>query len=328
MKKTLLLLGPTGVGKTSASLLLAQHLRTEIISSDSMQIYRGMNIGTAKPTPQELKCVCHHMIDIIEPWERYSAGDYLAAVIPIMQRLHINERVPLVVGGTGLYLKAMTRGIFQGPAANIALRNALQQAELERPGTLYQQLQKLDPAAAARIMPNDLRRIIRALEVCLSTGMAMSDLQQQATTPLPYTFIKIGLTRDRSELYRIIDKRVDVMLQQGLVDEARSILEKIRERTSLRHQKNCSNPSASPDRDVLQLPALQAIGYKELIQYFAGKISLQTAIDHIKQRSRNYAKRQFTWFRQQESDIIWVDITGITDPELILKKVLAKLPSI
>jgi len=322
MKKTLLLLGPTGVGKTATSLLLARHLQTEIISSDSMQIYRGMDIGTAKPTREEQSLVRHHMIDVADPWEHYSTGTYIETVAPLMEGLHAEGKTPLVVGGTGLYLKAMTRGIFKGPAANAGLRADLQKSERTAPGSLHKRLQEMDPAAAARIMPNDLRRIVRALEVCLSGDATISHMQLHATEPLPYTFVRIGLTRERAELYRMINARVDIMVQQGLVEEVKNVLEAIR--------KNTGQDTTGADAflligDYLSLPSLQAIGYKELIRHFQGELSLQAAVDLIKQRSRNYAKRQFTWFRQQEPDVIWVDITGMTDPEPIFRKVLAAL---
>lgn len=313
MKKVLLLLGPTGVGKTAASLLLAQHLGTEIISSDSMQIYRGMDIGTAKPTREELDLVRHHMIDVADPWDHYSTGTYIETVSPILQQIHADGKIPLIVGGTGLYLKAMTRGIFRGPAANATLRADLQNEEHTAPGVLYDRLRKLDPSAADRIMANDLRRIIRALEVCLSGVGTMSHLQQSQTDPLPYAFFKVGLTRDRTELYRMIDARVDIMMQQGLADEVQDVMAKI------------SAASGLPDFQPSELTALQAIGYKELIRHFQGELSLGAAVDLIKQRSRNYAKRQFTWFRQQEQDVIWVDISGMMDPEAIFRKVQTAL---
>ena len=313
MKKALILLGPTGVGKTAASLLLARHIGTEIISSDSMQIYRHMDIGTAKPTREEQELVRHHMIDIVDPWEHFSTGAYVETVAPVMERLHRKNRVPLIVGGTGLYLKAMTRGIFKGPSQNAILREQLLRDEESEQGTLYQRLQELDPGAADRIMPNDLRRIIRALEVCMSGNASMSSMQAAHTEKFPYDFIKIGLTRNRAELYDMINKRVDIMLEQGLVNEVRGVLGLIRAQGA----DAASQPSG--------LSSLQAIGYKELIEYFEGGCSLDEAVAMIKQRSRNYAKRQFTWFRQQELDVMWVDITGLTDPDAIFRKALEKL---
>ncbi|KAF0184107.1 MAG: tRNA dimethylallyltransferase [Nitrospirae bacterium] len=312
MKKALILLGPTGVGKTTASLLLAQHFRTEIISSDSMQIYRHMDIGTAKPTLAELQLVRHHMIDVVDPWEHFSAGAYIETVSPVMQRLQDDNRIPLIVGGTGLYLKAMTRGIFKGPSANPALRAELRNMEQSRPGSLYRRLQDLDPMGASKIMPNDLRRIVRSLEVCMSGGVSMSAMQAEHTEKLPSDFVKIGLMRDRAELYAMINRRVDIMLEQGLTAEVRKVLDLI-----IAHRS-----SALPDFRDSALSSMQAIGYKELVSFFDGTCRLEESVSFIKQRSRNYAKRQFTWFRQ-ESDITWIDITGLFDPEAVFRKVLA-----
>ncbi len=330
MKKALILLGPTGVGKTAASLLLAQHLGTEIISSDSMQIYRHMDIGTAKPTREEISLIRHHMIDIVDPWEHFSTGSFIGEAGPIMERLQNENRLPLIVGGTGLYLKAMTRGIFKGPSQDSALRAQLQSDEQNEPGTLHRRLQALDPVSAARIMPNDQRRIIRAIEVCLSGTVSMSALQEQHTEKLPYDFIKVGLTRNRDELYSMIDRRVGIMVEQGLVGEVRNVLEMIgteaqkRERESRQGDTRSSLLSGLSAVHASALPALQAIGYKELLDYFEGACSLDRAEALIKQRSRNYAKRQFTWFRQ-ESDIRWIDISGMQNPEDIFRKMLLSL---
>jgi len=296
MKKNsvLILLGPTGVGKTGASLLLAQALGTEIISADSMQVYRHMDIGTAKPSPEERALVRHHMIDIVEPSGYFSAGEYLESVAPIITGLQSEGKVPLVVGGTGLYIKAMTRGIFSGPSADWGLRERLLSLEAEQSGALYARLLRLDPVAASRIMPTDTRRVVRALEVCLKTEQGISELQKGSTTPLPCEFVKIGLSRERQELYRLIEKRVDGMVSGGLVEEVESLLRRAPGKT-----------------------ALQAIGYKEIAAYFRGEYSLEEAVALIKKRTRNYAKRQFTWFRA-EAGIRWFDITGLTAPEEIV----------
>jgi len=296
--RILILTGPTCVGKTGVSLLIAEYLCTEIISADSMQIYRGMDIGTAKPSYDERMRVTHHMIDIVEPSERYSAGRYIDDVIPIIKTLHDKGRIPLVVGGTGLYIRAMTRGIFEAPSADPMLREYLKELEESSPGILYEKLQELDPDKASRIKPGDLRRIIRALEVILKTGSPMSVLERKFTKPLPYDFIKIGLTRQRRELYRMIEERVDEMFEQGLVEEVKRLLDK--------------NPSETP---------MQAIGYKEVIGYLRGEQSLEETKHLIKKATKRYAKRQFTWFRK-EPDIQWVDITGMRDERKIFEKVL------
>lgn len=289
MKNVVVLLGPTGVGKTGVSLLMAKELSTEIISADSMQIYRGMDIGTAKPSQEELQMVKHHMIDIVEPSETFSAGQYIAAVSPIIADMHARGRVPLVVGGTGLYIKAMTRGLFSGPSADMPLRESLAEMEQQEEGSLFAYLSELDPGAAVKIEKNDSRRIIRALEVCLKGGAVMSELQQKATKPLPHRFIKIGLIRDRRELYRIIDSRVDRMIGQGLFQEVETLL--------------AGNPSMTP---------LQAIGYKEVADYLKGNVAFEETVRLIKRNSRRYAKRQMTWFRKEEG-VHWIDITGLSE---------------
>jgi tRNA dimethylallyltransferase len=307
MKKVIVLLGPTGVGKTAASLLLAEHLGADIISSDSMQIYRGMDIGTAKPTPEERARVRHHMIDVVEPWESYSSGRYLGEVRPIIGEMHAKGQIPLVVGGTGLYIKAMTRGIFEGPPADWDLREKLLAEEEAAPGSLFRRLGTVDPETAGRLKPGDLRRIVRALEVCLKGGATMSEMQARHTEKLPCEFVKVGLTRDRAELYDMIDRRVDQMIEAGLADEVRRVIDAIRS----------SHPGL-----IAEVSSLQAIGYKELIGHFEGRVSFADAVGLIKQRSRNYAKRQFTWFRKEE-DIRWIDITGIYEPEIIAGKLIS-----
>jgi len=302
MNKVIILLGPTGVGKTGVSLLLAKKLDTDIISADSMQIYRHMDIGTAKPTLDERAGVKHHMIDIVGPWETYSTGKYIAAVVPIIEGLHLKGKIPIVVGGTGLYIKAMTRGIFSGPSADWSLRESLLDREKAENGSLYMYLRELDPEAAGKITPNDTRRIIRALEVSLKSASNISDMQKRFTQPLPYDFIKIGLSRDRKELYSLIEKRVDEMIANGLEEEVKKVL----------HLTEAS--SVSP------LPSMQAIGYKEVAMYLQRETSLDEAIRLIKRGSKRYAKRQFTWFRKEEG-ISWTDITGISDSSLILDRV-------
>ena len=289
MKKVIVLLGPTGVGKTGASILLAQELETEIISADSMQIYCGMDIGTAKPSKSELSLVKHHMIDIVGPAESYSAGQFIDAVTGIIEGLHKKDRIPIVVGGTGLYIKAMTRGLFSAPSADRGLRDELLSLEENSAGSLYEYLVRLDAETAATIQENDIRRIVRAIEVCLKSREKISLLRERLTSPLPYEFIKIGLTRERKELYRIIDERVEKMFRAGFMEEAETILGK------------------SPGRT-----AMQAIGYKELAMYMNNEIDKDEAVRLIRRNTRRYAKRQFTWFKKEE-DIIWVDVTGIFD---------------
>lgn len=297
MNKVIILLGPTGVGKTGASLLLAQELGTEIISADSMQIYKGMDIGTAKPLLEQRASVKHHLIDIVEPSEPYSVGRYIEDVVSIIETLHSKRKMPLVVGGTGLYIKAMTRGIFSGPSADWKLRDELIAMEKDESGTLYDYLITIDPEAATKVMPADSRRIIRAIEVCIKTNRGISELQQNLTKPLPYEFIKIGLTRERKELYRIIEERVDKMMENGLAEEVKNILK--------------TNPDKTP---------MQAIGYKETAMYLNNEISLDEAVSLIKRGTKRYAKRQFTWFKKEEG-ISWIDVTGICDSREIFMRI-------
>ena len=317
MKKVIILLGPTGAGKTGISTLLAQDLKTEIISADSMQIYRRMDIGTAKPTPKERRLVRHHMIDIIGPDESFSTGKYIEMVAPVIEDLHKKGKIPLVVGGTGLYIRAMTRGIFSGPSADWALREELYSMEEEERGSLYDHLKKLDPVAAGKMTPNDRRRIIRALEVCLRSSSSISVMQENLTRPLPYDFIKIGITRDRKELYRMIEERVDQMVRLGLIDEVKGVIKSI-EATGRR--QGDTEPGGP-------LPSMQAIGYKEIAMFLRGEVPLDEAVRLIKKGTRRYAKRQFTWFRKEE-DIRCVDITSIhdsTEAFLRIGSVLEKL---
>ncbi len=301
MKRVLILLGPTGVGKTGASILLAKTLGTEIISADSMQIYRGMDIGTAKPSLRERSGVTHHMIDIVDPSVSFSTGQFIRRITGVIGDLHEKGKVPVIVGGTGLYIKAITRGIFSGPSADWALREELIETERGEKGALYSYLSGIDPAAAERIEPNDTRRVIRAIEVCLKSGDKMSLLQEKRTRPLPYDFIKIGLSRERKELYGMIERRVDKMIGEGLVEEVERLL------------------GRSPDRTPLQ-----AIGYKEIASHLRGDISLDEAVRLVKRNTRRYAKRQYTWFRREEG-IRWFDITGIYTSEEVFAKIKAVL---
>jgi len=303
--KVIILTGPTGVGKTDIAIKLAQLLNTEIISSDSMQIYRYMDIGTAKPNLEQRQAVKHHMIDIVNPWEYFSTGNYIEQTRKIIDKLIKQGKIPLIVGGTGLYIRAITEGIFKGPDADWDLRRELLNIENTKAGSLYSLLEKVDPLTAEKINPSDIRRIIRALEVFYKEGRSITELQMKTTKPLPYEFLKICIKRNREELYRMIEQRVDIMIASGLIEEVRKVFNMIR--------KNY--------KEDIPLPALQAIGYKEIGGYLADFYSLQEAIRLIKKRTKMYAKRQFTWFNK-EKDIIWVDITGVFNQKKLLKKFL------
>ena len=298
-KRVIIILGPTGVGKTAVSILIAKELKTGIISADSMQIYRHMDIGTAKPSPEELGAVPHHLIDILSPTESFSAGMFRERAEEVIDGLHAKNRIPLVVGGTGLYIRSLTEGLFEGPAADWPLREKLMEDEkVHGSGHLYKYLCEIDPAAAEKINPNDLRRTVRALEVSLKEEKMISECRQSSTKPSDYNFTKIGLLRDREELYRMIEERVDKMIEEGLLQETERLLGMKPERT-----------------------ALQALGYREMAQHLNGEIELEEAVRLTKKRTKMYAKRQMTWFRK-ESGINWVDVTGIMIADEIYEKVL------
>ncbi|HXY62307.1 MAG TPA: tRNA (adenosine(37)-N6)-dimethylallyltransferase MiaA [Nitrospirota bacterium] len=300
-KPILILAGPTAVGKTDVSLLLGRKLCAEIVSADSMQIYRGMDIGTAKPTPEERRLVYHHMIDIVEPNQPYSVGDYLRDARTAIGGIIATGGMPLVVGGTGLYIRALMRGLFHGPSADIELRERLLQREAEtEPGVLYADLVKVDPEAAIKIHPNDLRRTIRALEVYYLRDRKLSAFQRDhAFQDKQYRFRLLFLVRSRGELYPRIEKRVDRMLDQGLEAEVKTLFDR----------------GYGPE-----LISMQGLGYKHFLAHFLGRTSREEAVALLKRDTKRYAKRQFTWFRR-EPDATWVDITGLERTEDILERI-------
>ncbi len=300
-KSILIIAGPTAVGKTDASLLLARESGAEIVSADSMQIYRGMDIGTAKPAPEQRKLVYHHMIDIVDPVQPYSVGDYLRDARAAIDGILASGGVPLVVGGTGLYIRALTRGLFHGPPADLDLRERLLRRESEGPsGILYSDLVKADPEAAVKIHPNDLRRTVRALEVYYLRDRKMSEFQREhAFQERPYQFRIVFLVRSRSELYRRIEQRIDRMLDGGLEAEVRGLMNRGYDRT---------------------LPSMQGLGYRQFIDHFLGRTTREEAIALLKRDTKRYAKRQFTWFRR-EPGVVWVDITGLEQADRIAARI-------
>lgn len=272
------LAGPTAAGKTAVGLLLARRLDAEIVALDSMTLYRRMDIGTAKPSREERAIVPHHLIDILEPHEEFSVSDYVAAAGRACRSILSRGRVPLFVGGAGLYLRSLLRGVFDGPPADWPYRRSLeQQAREQAPGWLHVRLGEIDPVAASRLHPADERRIIRALEVQYLTGKPASEQQQE--TPLPPSDRPqhvYWLQPQRDWLYRRIERRVDAMMEAGLVEEVQSLL---------------------ADNAGLSRTARQALGYKEIIAHLSGEDSLDAAIASLKTRTRQFAKRQLTWFR-------------------------------
>ncbi len=274
----IVLLGPTAVGKTATAIAVAQRVQGEIISADSLLFYRGMDIGTAKPTPAERAQVPHHLIDVSEPDDPWTLARFQAAVRALIPAIHARGRLPLVVGGTGQYVQAFVEG-WQAPPQppNPALRTALERWGRQiGPQALHRRLAHLDPAAAARIEPANLRRTVRALEVIFHTGRRFS--AQRRRVPPPYRLLLLGLTRPRPELYARIDARIAAMLQAGLLDEVRRLLERF-----------------PPD-----LPPFQAIGYREMIAHLRGEITLDEAVAHMKRRTRQLVRRQSNWFKRLE----------------------------
>ena len=287
MQKVLIILGPTAVGKTKIALEIADKLNGEIVSADSRQVYRYMDIGTAKPTLEEQRRAPHHLIDIINPDEKFSAAECAKRATEAIYEILRRRKKPIVVGGSGLYIRALSEGLFEGPGANVEIRKRLER-EAEELGKLhlYQRLKIIDPTAARKIYPNDLKKIIRALEVYELTRKTISELRQKGAYPLSEVeFAKAGLVLDRKELYRRIDERVDRMFVLGFVEEVKGLI----------------NMGYS-----LELNALDTLGYKEVFSYLQGEIDLNGAIGKMKQSTRNYAKRQLTWFRK-DKEIIWFD---------------------
>jgi tRNA dimethylallyltransferase len=300
-KPILIIAGPTAVGKTDASILLARESGAEIVSADSMQVYRGMDIGTAKPRADQRAFVYHHLIDIVEPDQPYSVGEYLRDARTAIDGIIAAGSIPIVVGGTGLYIRALMRGLFHGPPADLELRERLLQREAEgEPGTLYADLVKVDAEAAIKIHPNDLRRTVRALEVYYLRDRKLSDFQREhAFRERSHAFRLLFLVRARTELYPRIEERVDRMIAEGLEAEVKTLLDR----------------GYSP-----VLPSMQGLGYKQFTDYFSGTTSRDEAITLLKRDTRRFAKRQFTWFRR-ESDSVWVDITGLSRPEDIVERI-------
>lgn len=291
MTPVIIIAGPTAVGKTDLAIRLAERLQAEIISADSMQVYKYMDIGTAKPTWEQQQRINHHLINLVEPNQDFSVADYQKRFDESISEIVSRGKLPLVVGGTGLYIRASLRSFpFKDPGADQNFRERLkkQAATMNDPLFLYQQLQERDPQAAIRIHPNDTRRIIRALEVYYQTGTPLTLLQTAQKIELKYQSIYLFLDRERTELYQRIEERVETMLKEGLVAETANLLEK----------------GYSPE-----LKSMQSLGYKQIIDYLQGKILLEQAITLTKQLTRNYAKRQLTWFRKEPVEF-WVNFSN------------------
>lgn len=280
-----IILGPTAVGKSELALEFAQKFSFEIINADSMQLYRGMDIGSAKPSLKERSLVTHHLIDIKDPDEEFSAAQFKNEARNIIFSLTQEGKWALVVGGTGFYLKALTKGLFPAPSADLQLRRKLREkGETKGKWYLYQELEKVDPEAASKIHPNDDFRIIRALEVFYLTGKPISQQQKKHQFKhSPFIVLKIGLMRDRKEIYHRIEQRVDKMIKSGLVEEVKQL---------------------SKRGYPLTIKPFQSLGYKQILNYLQGDLSLDEAVSLIKRNTKRYAKRQLTWFRK-DPEIKW-----------------------
>ena len=282
----ILICGPTASGKTPLSLELARHYPVEIISADSRQVYRHMDIGTAKVSPEEQALVPHHLIDVVDPDEAFDVSDFVCMGRRLVSEIQGRGCIPLIVGGTGLYIKSLTEGLIEAPSADETLRADLMRREQEEPGLLYTLLQQQDPEQAVQIHANNLVRIVRALEVISLTGRKMSDIQKEHSfSDRPYHSLKIALGPPRPEHFEIINQRTLQMVRQGLFEETEALL--------------------AMGYDP-QGKAMRTLGYRESVAFLKGELSQDEAVFRIQVETRRYAKRQLTWFKK-DHELIWVD---------------------
>ena len=301
MNNIICIAGPTASGKTALAVELAKKLNGEVVSCDSMQVYKRMDIGTAKPTAEEMQGVPHHMLDVAEPWENFSVSRYCNQAAPIVDDIIARGKTAIIAGGTGLYMDSLIRGNDFAPFPSTGVREALEaRAEAEGIQPLLEELAQIDPESAGRLHPSDRKRIIRALEVCRETGITITEHNRQTReVPPRYRPLWLGLDfSDRAALYRRIDRRVEVMLEAGLLEEIRSLLE-----------------SGIPETCT----AMQAIGYKEFLPVLRGERALSDAAAEVCQSSRRYAKRQLTWFRRNR-DMHWIIREENQSPEEIIRQ--------
>lgn len=304
----LALVGPTGVGKTAASLSIAQQLNAEIISMDSMQVYRGMDIGTAKPSREELATVAHHLIDVVDPHERFTTSAYRDLAFQAIEDILSRGKQPLLVGGTGLYLDAVSYEMSLGVSgADDEIRNRLRAIAAQADGKkrLHDMLASIDPQSAEKLHLNDVRRVMRALEIYETTGRSRSEQGDERRREGPYHVLVYGLSLPREQMYARINARVDAMMAAGLENEVRALLD----------------AGVSPS---VEGGAMQAIGYKEIVCALRGDISMACAVDWIKQGSRRYAKRQWTWFRH-DSRTKWFDCSLFESPHALHEALLMQM---
>ena len=298
MLKGLVIAGPTGVGKTDLSIKLAKLMKADIFSADSAQVYKGMNIGTAKITAEEMQGIKHYMLDIVEPVKKYNVGDYQKDVDNILKGKEAEGKNIILTGGTGLYISSVTEGLSSLPAGNPILREELLKKDIDE---LYNELTAVDPEAALEIHKNNRRRVERALEVFKLTGEKFSVLSKKNIKGNNYNFLKVALERNRDILYERINIRVDIMLEKGLLEEVEELYKKYGE----------------------NLRKINIIGYTQLIDYFNNNCTFEEAVENIKRDSRRYAKRQFTWFKNDPS-YTWYDLDKMNEEEIV-NKITAEL---
>jgi tRNA dimethylallyltransferase len=302
------IVGPTAAGKSALALELGERLDGEIVNCDSVEVYRGLDIGAAKLRPEERRGIPHHLLDLVEPGERFTAGDYMREARQVLASIHARRKLPIVVGGTGLYLRALLIGLFEGPARSEALRARLVRSA-ERCGRefLYRMLRRLDPETAGRIHPRDKQKIIRALEVYWLAGQPISRMHAGGRNELlgVRTF-KVGLDPERTELYQRINARVERMFASGLLEETQTLLER---------PELGAGGKKTP-------AAFEALGYRQAAAYLSGRSTLAEAIAETQKATRRYAKRQWTWFRR-EPDVVW--FPGFGDDAKVQARVLGWL---
>jgi len=301
MKPLIAILGPTAVGKTGLSVRLGQELDGEIINVDALQVYRGLEIGTDKPSPELRHLVPHHLVDILDPEEPYSAGEFVRLARPLVDEIRDRGRTPILVGGSGLYLRALLEGLSPIPPSDPEMRQKLEhRCAREGLASLFEELEELDPDTARRLAPRDRQRILRALEVVGSSGRTLSSwIRQRPLGGARIEAVKLGLTLPRSILYDRISGRVEEMIERGWVEEVVALLE------------SGVDPGA---------PAFQAIGYRQLVRHVRGEWSLRAATEDIVRATRRYAKRQMTWFRK-EREVRWIPVSDLEQdmPSLLEK---------
>jgi tRNA dimethylallyltransferase len=295
-------LGPTGSGKSELALHLAEELDGEIVNCDSVQVYKRFDVGTAKVPESERRGIPHHLIDVAEPSELFTAADYAAATEKALREIASRGRTPIVAGGTGFYLRALLEGLSPGPKRDEALRENLLHRERRRPGALHRILTRLDTSSAARIHPNDKNKTLRALEVRLLEGRPMADMFAKARAPLTgFLPIKIGLNPNRDLLYQRLDARTSAMFERGLLEEVGGLL---------------------ASGITSKVKPFESLGYVQALQAVLGYISIEDAIESAKQETRRYAKRQLTWFRK-EPDVHW--LAGLGGDPVVQEQALARV---